>query len=181
MRQLKPCVFFDRDGIVNLPPAAGKRYIERPEEFEIRPEFLEALRVVNGRGYAAVIVTNQKGVATGQIKPDDLLAIHRRLLDMVLRHDAHLLDILVSTTADDADPSRKPNPGLLLAAAKDHALDLSRSWMIGDHVRDIEAGRRAGCRTVFVGTHAPDEADFQVPDMAALVAFLFEHLEPAAG
>ncbi|MCX6996015.1 MAG: D,D-heptose 1,7-bisphosphate phosphatase, partial [Kiritimatiellaeota bacterium] len=70
MRQ--PCVFFDRDGIVNAPPQAGRRYIEQPAEFTVLPEFLDALRVVQARGYAAVIVTNQKGVATGRIAPEAL-------------------------------------------------------------------------------------------------------------
>ncbi|TAN38985.1 MAG: HAD-IIIA family hydrolase [Verrucomicrobia bacterium] len=175
MHQLKPCVFLDRDGIVNKPPVG--RYIERPEDFEILPEFLEALRLICERGYEAVIVTNQKGVSTGQVKPAALMEMHRVLIETVLRHNLRLLDIRISTTADDAHPDRKPNPGLLLTAAHEYGLDLHRSWMIGDNVRDIEAGRRAGCRTVFVGTDAPDTANHQVPNMSALVKFLRQHLD----
>ena len=176
MRQ--PCVFFDRDGIVNAPPAADRRYIERPEEFILLPEFLDALRVAQAHGYAAVIVTNQKGVATGQIAPEALAAMHQRLQDAVRRAGLRpLLDIRVSTATDDAHPERKPNPGLLLAAARDHGLDLPRSWMIGDHERDIEAGRRAGCRTVRVGGTQPTAADVRVPDMSQLAACLEAHLE----
>ena len=177
MQTLRPCVFFDRDGIVNVPPAGGARYIERPEDFEILPQFLEALRIVNERGYVAVIATNQKGVATGQVTQEALMDMHHHLLDTVMRHNLHLLDILISTAADDAHPSRKPNPGLLLAAAEEHGLDLKRSWMIGDHARDIEAGRRAGCRTIFVGHRTVPGADFHVPDMTALVKFLRLQLE----
>jgi len=178
MRQ--PCVFFDRDGIVNMPPQDGRRYIERPEEFVVLPEFLAALRVVQARGYAAVIVTNQKGVATGDIAPEALAAMHQRLQDAVRQAGLRaLVDIRVSTAADDAHPDRKPNPGLLLAAARDHGLDVRRSWMIGDHERDIEAGRRAGCRTVRVGGTQPTAADFRVPDMGQLAAWLEAHLDSA--
>jgi D-glycero-D-manno-heptose 1,7-bisphosphate phosphatase len=180
MRQ--PCVFFDRDGIVNVPPQAGHRYIERPEEFVVLPAFLAALRVVQAHGYAAVIVTNQKGIATGQIAPDALAAIHQRLQAAVRQAGLRALaDIRVSTAADDAHPDRKPNPGMLLAAARDHGLDLTRSWMIGDHESDIEAGWRAGCRTVRVGGTQPTAADFRVPDMEQLAAWLEEHLEPYHG
>lgn len=177
MNKLRPCVFFDRDGIVNAPPPGGVRYIERPDDFHIYPEFLEALRIVNARGYEAVIATNQKGVATGCIREEALLEMHSRLFTAVLQQGLRLLDIRVSTTADNAHPSRKPNPGMLFGAAEDHGLDLARSWMIGDNVRDIEAGRRAGCRTIFVGSLNKSDADFSVPDMAALVKFLKEKLE----
>jgi D-glycero-D-manno-heptose 1,7-bisphosphate phosphatase len=175
MNQLRPCIFFDRDGIVNQPPVG--RYIERPEDFVILPEFMEALRVSCERGYQAIIVTNQKGIATGAIKLAALMEMHRVLIETVLRHNLHLLDIRISTAPDDAHPDRKPNPGLLLGAAHEHGLDLQRSWMIGDNVRDIEAGRRAGCRTIFVGAHAPDNADFCVPDMVALVKLLRQQLD----
>ncbi|MCX7009168.1 MAG: HAD-IIIA family hydrolase [Kiritimatiellaeota bacterium] len=177
MQPLTPCVFFDRDGIVNVSPSETVRYIERPEDFEIVPEFLAALRIVNERGYAAVIATNQKGVAIGRVREEALMAMHRKLITTVLQHGLRLLDIRVSITADNAHPSRKPNPGMLLGAAEEHGLDLKRSWMIGDHDYDIEAGRRAGCRTVFVGQHDMPGADFVVPDMAALVKFLDAQLE----
>jgi len=175
MHQLRPCVFFDRDGIVNKPPLG--RYVERPEDFEILPEFLAALCLICERGYEAVIVTNQKGIATGEITPEALMEIHRVLIETVLRHNLRLLDIRISTTADDTDPDRKPNPGLLLGAAHEHGLDLHRSWMIGDRARDMEAGRRAGCRTVLVGAHTSPNADFHVASMSALVDFLRQHLD----
>ncbi len=177
MKTPRPCVFFDRDGIVNAPPPGGARYIERVEDFRIYPDFLDALRIVNARGYEAVIVTNQKGVAKGLVKEAALMAMHSHLYTTVLQHGLRLLDIRISTTADNAHPSRKPNPGMLLGAAADHGLDLARSWMIGDHDYDVEAGRRAGCRTVFVGAGEMPGADFIVPDMPALVKFLDAQLE----
>ena len=175
MNSLKPCVFFDRDGIVNQIPTT--RYVEQPQDFKILPEFLDALRVVCERGYAAVIVTNQKGVSTGKIKPAALQEMHRRLMETVRQENLRLLDIRVNTATDDAHPDRKPNPGLLLGAAQEHGLDLRRSWMVGDQVRDVEAGHRAGCRTVFVGPRVPAAADFHVADMTALADFLQRHLD----
>ena len=181
MQQLKPCVFIDRDGIVNAPPVGGARYIVRPEEFHVYPEFLDALRVVNDLGYEAVIVTNQKGVAVGLVREEALIEMHAHLFETLIEHQLKLLDIRMSTTADNAHPSRKPNPGMLLSAAEDHGLDLARSWMIGDHDYDVEAGHRAGCRTIFVGEHALPGADFCVPNVAALAPFLRAHLAPAGG
>ncbi len=169
----KPCVFFDRDGIVNARPDPAKRYITRWEEFELLPDFPAVLRVVRDRGYEAVVVTNQKGVATGRMSHADVTDIHDRLLAVLSERGVPLLDVIVCTAADDAHPNRKPNPGMLLEAARKHGLDLSRSWMVGDQERDIEAGRRAGCKTVLVDDrHHETRADFKVETLKELRALL---------
>lgn len=175
----RPAVFFDRDGIVNRSPGAG--YVERAEDFHILPGFLAALRIVRQRGYAAVIVTNQRGVALGLVPPEELAAMHERLRAVAAAAGLELLDIRVCTANDDRDPRRKPNPGMLLEAAEAHGIDLKRSWMIGDSERDIEAGRRAGCAvTVRVGpSEARTAADLRAPDMDTLAVLLEEHLPPA--
>jgi len=169
----QPCVFFDRDGVVNRVPAPGRRYIESAAEFELLPGFLAALRVAAARGYAAVVVTNQKGVGKGVITVAALEEVHDRLRMLVRGAGLKLLDIFVCTATDDTHPQRKPNPGMLIEAARQHGLDLQRSWMVGDHPRDIEAGRRAGCRTVFVGPAAKDPgADRRVDDVEQLAPLL---------
>ncbi|HOW98073.1 MAG TPA: HAD family hydrolase [Kiritimatiellia bacterium] len=180
----RPCVFFDRDGIVNRSPGPG--YVERVEDFHLLPEFVEALRVVRARGYEAVIVTNQRGVALGRMSAETVQSMHDELARRLRAEGLDLLDIRVCTANDNRHPDRKPNPGMLLAAARRHGLDLGRSWMVGDHERDIEAGRRAGCRTVRVGEPGqPSAADFRVDDMRGLAAFLESHLQgfprPPAG
>ena len=175
----RPAVFFDRDGIVNRSPGPG--YVERVEDFHLLPAFVAALRVVQRRGYAAVIVTNQRGVARGRVRPEALDEMHARLRAALAAEGLRLLDIRVCAADDDADPRRKPNPGMLIEAAEAHGLDLARSWMIGDSERDIEAGRRAGCG-VTVRVAPPAEAsaaDLRVPDMDALPRLLEERL-PAA-
>lgn len=174
----RPAVFFDRDGVVNVHPGPG--YVERPEAFHLIPEFLEALRLVSERGYAAIIVTNQRGVGLGRFSREMLDQIHAKLLDRIQRAGLQLTDLLVCTAVDDEDPWRKPNPGMLKEAAHRHQLDLKRSWMIGDSAKDIEAGRRAGCAvTVKVGLDADTAgADHCVVDMAALVELLRRELPP---
>ena len=174
-RKPGPCVFFDRDGIVNRSPGPG--YVERVEDFHLLPEFVTALRTVRARGYEAVIVTNQRGVALGRMTQATLDDIHDALRKALRNENLELLDILVCTADDDAHPDRKPNPGMLLAAARQHGLDLSQSWMVGDNERDVEAGRRAGCRTVLIGEEGKaSAADFRLGSLSELPGFLAAHL-----
>jgi D-glycero-D-manno-heptose 1,7-bisphosphate phosphatase len=176
---MTPAVFFDRDGIVNRHPGPGG-YVLRADDFHLLPEFVQALRIVIARGYVPVVVTNQRGVGRGLMSAAELEAIHERLRRELAARGLALRDILVCTATDDAHPWRKPRPGMLLEAAHRHDLDLSRSWMIGDYESDVQAGRRAGCRTVRVAPmDEASEADARVPDMAALAAYLDRHLPPA--
>ncbi len=104
--------------------------------------------------------------------------MHRHLVDELARGGLDLLDILVCTAAEDDHPHRKPNPGMLFAAAERHGLDLPRSWMVGDRETDVQTGRNAGvAATVLVdpGT-APTAATHRVPDMPACAALLRERL-----
>ncbi len=171
----KPCVFFDRDGIVNQSPGPG--YVERLEDFHVLPEFLDALRCARKRGYVAVIVTNQRGVGLGIMNRAALDQIHDHLLARMREQGLDILDILVATATTNEDPDRKPNPGMLLKAAERHNLDLGRSWMIGDNEKDVLAGKRAGCRTVLVRDEIKEtEADYRVANMGELVEFITKTL-----
>jgi D-glycero-D-manno-heptose 1,7-bisphosphate phosphatase len=144
----RSAVFLDRDGVINrafirdetpYPPSSL-------EELEILPQVPEALRALKARGYSLVVVTNQPDVARG--------ATSRRLVDKIHeRLKGELgLDAIFTCFHDDADEChcRKPKPGLLFRAAHDLSIDLRSSFMVGDRWRDVEAGRRAGCRTLFV-------------------------------
>lgn len=173
----RPCIFLDRDGIVNVPPDPA-RYVTRLEEFRILPGFLETLRVVSGKGYAAVIVTNQRGVATGYMTQEELNRIHDALRSVLVAQGLEVLDILTCTADNDGHPWRKPNPGMLLEAARRHGLDLARSWMVGDSESDVEAGRRAGCRTVRVApAGAATRADVHLVDMTVAAPFFAARLD----
>jgi D-glycero-D-manno-heptose 1,7-bisphosphate phosphatase len=165
---MRKCVFFDRDGIVNQSPGAG--YVERWEEFHLLPEFVETLRITTRLGYAAVIVTNQRGVALGLMSAETVDDIHRRLKDVLKeQHGLDLLDIRYCPHDRNTCDCRKPKPGMILDAAHRHQIDLSRSWMIGDSPGDAGAGRAAGCKTILVGDKAdPALADAVFTDMQAL-------------
>jgi D-glycero-D-manno-heptose 1,7-bisphosphate phosphatase len=176
---LKPCVFFDRDGIVNRAPTT--RYVERLGDFHLQEAFFDALHVVQDRGYAAAIVTNQKGISTGIIPLAELNAMHDHINREAAKRGLGLLDIFYCDAPDNDHPRRKPNPGMILEAAEDHDLDLSRSWMIGDNESDVLTGQRAGCKTIYVGekklTLVPD---FIVLNMDELTKCLKKVL-PAVG
>ena len=121
--------FHSTDGIVNKAPPPEMYYVTRVEDFHVQPGFLQALRVVDAKGYAAVVVTNQKCVARGLITLEGLEAIHDVLRRAVDAADLALTDILVCPHGDDECACRKPRPGMLLEAASRHGLDLAASWI----------------------------------------------------
>jgi len=182
----RPCVFFDRDGIANVAPGAG--YVARAADFWIRRAFLDAVRVVKKKGWAAAIASNQKGVAKGVTTLAELEAMHAKLLARLAEEGLALDAVAWCGAADANDPRRKPNPGMLLELAEERGWDLSRSWMVGDRERDVETGRNAGvAKTVRVDDdglgHVPDReketaADFLLPRLADLPALLARELPP---
>ncbi|MCZ7592055.1 MAG: HAD family hydrolase [Kiritimatiellae bacterium] len=180
VQNLIPCVFFDRDGIVNHPPDDAQRYVLHEDEFELLPGFVESLRLVLERGYKAVIVTNQAGVSRGWMTQEALDEIHAKLERLLKEEGLALDDILECTSFDESHPNRKPNPGMLLEAASRHHLDLSRSWMIGDSEKDVVAGQRAGvAKTVKVRAKPIEtDADFRVDSMRDLPELLARELPP---
>jgi D-glycero-D-manno-heptose 1,7-bisphosphate phosphatase len=148
---MKRCVFFDRDGIVNVSPGPG-RYVERWEDFHLQAGFPEVLGRVTRLGFISVIITNQRCVALGRISVETLERIHERLRVLLgTSHGLAVADILYCPHDRASCECRKPKPGLLLEAARRHDLDLAASWMVGDSATDVEAGRAAGCRTIRVG------------------------------
>lgn len=141
-------VFLDRDGVLNralvrdgmpYPPA-------NPSELEILPGVADALAQLRAAGFLLVVVTNQPDVARGTTSRAQVDEINGLLAAQLP------LDEFRTCFHDDADhcDCRKPLPGALLSAAREHGIDLSASFMVGDRWRDIEAGRAAGCATVFV-------------------------------
>jgi D-glycero-D-manno-heptose 1,7-bisphosphate phosphatase len=140
-------VFLDRDGVLNRAVVRdGRPYPPATvEEFEILPGAAEAARKLRDAGFLLIGATNQPDVARGTQRREVVEAMNARLLAAM-----PIAEIRVCYEDGDDSPRRKPNPGLLLEAAEAHAIDLSASYMVGDRWRDVEAGRRAGCRTVFI-------------------------------
>jgi len=156
----RPAVFIDKDGtlVENLPGNVD------PALLKLRPGAAEALVTLAERGFALLVATNESGLARGSYTRTEFAWL-QAALEKLLHETAgvQLLDFLVCPHAPGPDgrPSclcRKPAPGLLLRAARRHGIDLTRSWMVGDGLDDVEAGHRAGCRTVLLaGVEPPDE------------------------
>jgi histidinol-phosphate phosphatase family protein len=166
---MKKCVFLDRDGIINVRVMDG--YVESWDAFEMLPEFPELLRKVSELGYVAVVITNQRGVARGIMSREAVDEIHAHLKETLERdHGLQLLDVMVCPHERDTCTCRKPQPKMILDAAARHGIDLAASWMIGDTESDVEAGRRAGCRTILVSDDAGETvATERVASMRELV------------
>jgi histidinol-phosphate phosphatase family protein len=160
----KRAVFLDKDGAL-LETATEARQ----SRIRLRPGAVDALLLLTGLGYAPIVVSNQPGVAFGHFPYGALSAIEEHLDDLFLAHGFRLADCYwCPHHPDGAVPDyaitcscRKPMPGLMQAAASEHGIDLARSWMIGSAADDVEAGRRAGCRTVLLG--GQDENDSSSP------------------
>jgi D-glycero-D-manno-heptose 1,7-bisphosphate phosphatase len=151
--------FLDRDGVLNQAIVRdGRPYAPRRlADFIVLREAPEAVRRLKDAGYLIVVATNQKDVGAGLLARETLDAMHAHL-----RLAVAVDDIRVCTCVDEC-PCYKPNPGMLLDAARDWNIDLSASVMIGDRWRDVGAGKNAGCRTVFIDRgyaeplrHTPD-------------------------
>lgn len=148
----------------------GDTYVTRPDELAVLPHAPDGVRELQRRGYATVVITNQRGVGRGLMTLADLEAVHARLRAELGRAGATLDGIYFCPHDRDAGCScRKPQPGLILTAARELGLDLARSVLIGDSQRDLDAGRAAGVPVLLLIESDSDlRAVFdRVPDLGA--------------
>ncbi len=127
-------------------------YVTTPDELVPMPGAAAAVARLNAAGLPVVVVTNQGGIARGLYTEADLAAIHAKLYDHLADGGARLDDLIWCPAIDDADPWRKPRPGMLREAARRLGLAPAQAVMIGDSLRDVEAARRCGARAVLVRT-----------------------------
>lgn len=167
--------FFDRDGVVNVSPGPG--YVLRWEDFHFSDGIIEALRWLKECGFALVVVTSQQGVGKGLMSRQDLDDIHARMQAALQEHGA-AFDAIYACTCLASDPNctcRKPAAEMVLRAAGEHALDLTQSWLIGDHDRDIQMAVNAGVpKTIRVSGGEPSRvpATFTVDAVSDLLPLL---------
>ena len=174
---IRRAVFLDRDGVLNRALVReGKPYPPAgPAELEILSGVAEACAALRQAGFLLIAVTNQPDVARGTQRREVVEAINQVL------HTHLPLDDIRVCYHDDGDhcPCRKPEPGLLLKAARDWDIDLSASFMVGDRWKDIEAGRRAGCKTIFVdygyAEREPDSPDHRASSLMEAVDWILQH------
>jgi len=146
----KKVVFLDRDGVINKrPPKAD--YVKSWDEFEFLPEAVEVLKNLCRKEYDIYLVTNQPGVARSMMTQEDLDLIHQKMEKELIKNGVKIKGIYCCTHGwDDGCECRKPKPGLLFQAAREHKLNLTKTIFIGDDKRDIQAGEAAGCKTFLV-------------------------------
>lgn len=160
-------IFLDRDGVVIRKAPEGD-YVKDWSEVEFLPGSLEAIAAFTKLGRKVIIVTNQRGLATGQIRRENMEVIHSKIQKSVEKcggqitaiyycpHDKHRLC-----------DCRKPKPGMLLQAATEHDLRLPDCWMIGDKASDIAAGKTAGCKTALITRSIDHQMWVDKPDFCA--------------
>jgi D-glycero-D-manno-heptose 1,7-bisphosphate phosphatase len=173
---MRAAVFLDRDGVINESIVRdGRPYAPtRIEDFVIFPGVPEAVSRLREAGYAVIVATNQPDVGAGRQSRQVVEEMHEHL-QRQLTVDA----VKVCYHVDqDRCACRKPKPGMLIEAAKEHSIDLARSWMVGDRWRDVGAGKAAGCRTAFVdygySEERPEHPDVVVGSLADAMPFILE-------
>lgn len=167
----KRFVLLDRDGVINE---------DRPESvrsrntFVVLPNVPEAIALLNQKGYAVVVVTNQACVGRGELSREELDAIHRLMIDEVGRAGGRIERIYVCPHIDeDHCDCRKPKTGLIDQARQDYGFQSAETWIVGDDLRDIQAAQAAGCRPALVrtGKGAQIVAPAEVPIFRDLMHF----------
>jgi D-glycero-D-manno-heptose 1,7-bisphosphate phosphatase len=163
-------VFLDRDGTINVKAPDGE-YVTTWEEFHFLPGAVDAVRRLAAAGRCVVVVTNQRGVALGQMTEADLADIHRRMLDHL--GDGAVAAVYHCPHHEDACDCRKPRPGMLERAARDlGGIDFVRAAVVGDSPSDMQAGRALGCKLVVIGHPRGEVVDHAAPSLAAAVDWL---------
>lgn len=162
---MKPAIFIDRDGVLN------EMVYDENHGLLDSPRRVEQVRMIKGAGrflkqardagYITVVVTNQPGVAKATLTIAELQTVHDELARQLNQEGTSWDDLYFSPYHPKPGPRglpeytrisdcRKPGPGMLLAAAEKHGIDFTRSWMIGDGIVDVQAGKAAGCRTILI-------------------------------
>ena len=180
---INPLIYYEEQGIVDSPFTPG--------QFRLNPGAGKAINSLHALGYKVIVASNQPGIAKGYLTAAAFDKIRAKMRDELAKDGAavdeerychHHPDAIVEALKVSCD-CRKPKPGLLVRAAKDMGIDLAQSWMVGDGLTDIQAGRTAGCRTILIGRvkcelcnlmddmdAKPDAVVANLPDAAAFIA-----------
>jgi D-glycero-D-manno-heptose 1,7-bisphosphate phosphatase len=178
------CVFLDRDGTIN----EEVNYLSHPEQLRLIDDAAEAIRLLNNAGFKVVVVTNQAGVARGYFSESTVDEIHQALKKNLREKEAQIDAIYycphhpvagVGVYKIDCN-CRKPKPGLLETAANELNLDLRQSFVVGDKISDLEAGKAVGCQNILVRTGYGRESEKEVSGYHWQPDFVADNLLEAA-
>lgn len=154
---MRPAVFLDRDGTI----IEEVGYCSHAEDVRAYPGAVAALQKLRNAGFLVIVITNQSGIGYGYFTEADYHAVHAEMCRQLQPFTVDGTYYSVETP-ENPGPRRKPNPGMVLEAARDFDIDLARSYFVGDRAGDVECGRNAGTRTVLVTTGYGD----RFPDLA---------------
>lgn len=187
LKNKQKCVFLDRDGTINI----HKGFLRKAEDMELESTAAEAIRLINGSEYLAIVVSNQPVVARGECTFDGLENINARMYTLLGAEGAYVDDLYFCPHHPDSGfdgevkelkincSCRKPKIGMIELAAKEHNIDISRSWMIGDTTLDIQTGKNAGMKTALLLTGEagkdgkyPAEPDIIQDDLLSCIKYI---------
>jgi D-glycero-D-manno-heptose 1,7-bisphosphate phosphatase len=191
---MNKAVFLDRDGVINeLYYDDNQGVIDspfHPDQFVLFPKVGEAINTFHKLGYLVIIISNQPGIAKKHFTEKTFESVKKKMRDELKKHNAyvdaeyyclHHPDAKIEKYKKICD-CRKPKPGMIIQAAKEHDIDLSSSWMIGDSVEDIQLGGNVGCETIFIGTKKTYiwekmvvEPDFVAPNLYEASVMIKKH------
>ncbi len=173
-------IFLDRDDTIII----DKVYLNNPDQIELTPGTVEAIRLFNERKLPVIIITNQSGIARGLLDEEILGEIHQRLIEMLedagatidaIYYCPHHPEGSVPEYSIECD-CRKPAPGMLLAAAEEFALELKQCYMVGDKEIDVETIHNLGGKGVLVGKDS-EKADFSCSDMLEAARWILRDMD----
>lgn len=172
--QLNRAVFLDRDGVINISDVVdGKPYAPRElEDFVLYDGVIDAVDCLKQAGYLVIVVTNQPDVGNGKVRKEIIEQMHDKLRKLMPLDN---ICVCYHSQIEGCD-CRKPKPGMLLKSAKNFVIDLSTSFIVGDRRSDIEAGKAAGCKTIFIDRQyhepAPQSPDASCKSLTDAVTFI---------
>jgi len=172
-------VFLDRDGVINRLHQGD--YVKSWSEFEFLPTAIPAIRYLSQADCRLIIVTNQAGVSKGIVSPEVLETIHQKMV-VEIENGGGRIDAIYYCPHRDEDNCRcrKPKPGLLEQAIREHTIDPINRFLVGDSLRDIVAGQAVGCKTCLVANSQPVEdagPDQILPDLLAAASWIISTLD----
>jgi|TARA_B100002003_G_C14004975_1_gene485026 D,D-heptose 1,7-bisphosphate phosphatase len=170
---MNKAIFLDRDDTINV----DKIDVYKIEDFELKPNVIEALKLFIDKEYKLIIITNQSGIGRSVFTKEDYYKFTEYLVSKLKEEEIEFTGIYFCPhkSGENCD-CRKPSPGNILKGAKEHNINLKQSWMIGDKLSDVEAGRNAGCRTILLGMKDKEVlANYITKDLLDAANFIIEN------
>lgn len=148
MDRKNKAIFLDRDGVLNKK---RNDYVKSIKELEIFPNIEKEISKLKMKGFLIIVITNQSVINRGIITKSELEEIHSSIQKFLIKNKTSIDKFYFCPhRPDEHCECRKPNPGLILQAINEFSIDASKSWMVGDSITDIQAGEKAGCKTIFL-------------------------------